>query len=356
MNYRLGVLGYTFLERLNTAFAGSGNAGLLDIVLAALVARKHRQVRRRSEQRNLIRPSGGGQKICMLMAMRAAKGLFHRAIVQSGQAPRALEPAYVDHLARALLAELAVEPGSVRQLQQVPLQKLLTAYHEVYARHCAGGTMEILQGFVPVVDGSARPDIRSATVLHAKRQDTLIIGCTRTEMSQLALASDPSLVGMNEDALSPRCGRCSALLLRPWFAAIDGLIHRSSPWELYLVLTADWPTRSGSIEIGDKQARQAPVYMYRIDWETEADGGRLHSPHTVEISLVFRTLQSEAALTGARPRVEKLSELISSSWISFARLGTPEAEGLPLWPQYEPARRATMIFWQMIRTAPTASA
>lgn len=62
---------------------------------------------------------------------------------------------------------------------------------------------------------------------------------------------------------------------------------------------------------------------------------------------MFRTLQSEAALTGAGPRVEKLSELISSSWISFAKLGTPEAEGFPLWPRYEPARRATMIFDDM---------
>jgi para-nitrobenzyl esterase len=205
--------------------------------------------------------------------------------------------------------------------------------------------MGIVQGFVPVVDGSVIP--RQPFGAGAPPEAAgipLIIGSTRTEMAQYAFGSDPALLSVDDAGL---VGKLRPLLGEETGAIVAGYRQNHpalSSWDLYLIITADWPTRLGSIEIAEKQGRQAPVYMYRVDWNTPVRDGIYRSPHAIEISLIFRTIETAVAMTGGGPRAAQFSDRISESWAAFARTAVPDAPGLPRWPAYETSRRATMIF------------
>ena len=83
--------------------------------------------------------------------------------------------------------------------------------------------------------------------------------------------------------------------------------------------------------------------MYSFDWETPAFGGRLKSPHSIDVPFVFDTLHviGEAH---RKPRAQALADRVSKTWATFARNGDPGNEAIPAWPAYADERRATMIF------------
>src|SRR6185369_12830503 len=154
VNHRLNVLGHLFVDPLDEQFAGAGNAGLLDLVLA-LTWVKDNIARFGGDPDNVtvFGQSGGGQKVSMLLAMPAASGLFHKAIIQSGPAPKALQPAYAADMALRLLAKLRIGRGELRRLQETPLAQIMSAYFQVFRETGGYGVLGILQGFAPVVDG-----------------------------------------------------------------------------------------------------------------------------------------------------------------------------------------------------------
>mgnify|MGYP001968731873 FL=1 len=89
---------------------------------------------------------------------------------------------------------------------------------------------------------------------------------------------------------------------------------------------------------------KAPVYMYRLDWETPVEGGRLKTPHALDIAFVFDNVARSVSYTGTGPEQQRMADLMSDAWIAFARTGNPNTAALPQWPHYSEANRATMIF------------
>ena len=348
-NHRLSVLGHTHLARHGgPRFASSGNAGMLDLVLALRWVRDNIAAFGGDPGNvTIFGQSGGGQKVSCLMAMPAAKGLFHRAVIQSGPMPRALEPTYAEEMANQLLAELKLSRGDVRGLQAMPVGRVMTAYYDVYARNGGTGTMGIVQGFLPVVDGGslpAHPFLAKAPAQSA--QVPLLIGCTRHEMAQYILAADPmaaqgDLAGLQR-RLQPMLGVNTEEIIRAY--------RRTHPdadaWTLHRLITADWPTRRYTRHIAELQSAigAAPVYLYRIDWETPVEGGVLGAPHAIEIPFVFDTLATETAFHGGGPAAQAMADLMSDTWIAFAKSGNPNHARLAQWPPFESRQRATMLF------------
>jgi para-nitrobenzyl esterase len=96
----------------------------------------------------------------------------------------------------------------------------------------------------------------------------------------------------------------------------------------------------------EAQAKHAKVWMYRFDWKSQVpDKEYLNACHAIEVPFVLNTFTSELAdeIIGPNPPMG-LSDAMQDAWISFARAGDPNHKGLPEWPAYEPAHRATMIF------------
>jgi len=123
----------------------------------------------------------------------------------------------------------------------------------------------------------------------------------------------------------------------------------ATPSDLFFLIWTDDPTTVFSNNIAERRAAlgKAPTYRYRFDWETPVLGGRLKSPHTVEMPFVFDNTQVAPGLTGgASPEAVSLAARVSEAWIAFASRGDPNSKksGLPPWPAYDSERRATMLF------------
>jgi len=349
VNHRLNVLGHLFLDRLDPHFAGAGNAGLLDLVLALSWVRDN-IARFGGDPGNvtIFGQSGGGQKVSMLMAMPTAAGLFHKAIVQSGPAPKALEPAYAQQMAGRMLDKLGIATNKLSQLQTLPLERIMRAYFAVFRETGGYGVLGILQGFAPVADGVVLPQHPFDPVApRVSAGVPLLIGTTRTEMTLNTLDQDPTADRMDEQSLQTRLAGLLGHDTERVIKAYRDHHRAASPWELYALITADWPTRLYSIWIAQAKARleRAPVYMYRTDWQTPVASGRLFSPHAIDLSWVLDDTPYSRSFDGGGSQVEHVARQMRDAWVAFARTGNPNATGLPEWPPYRPeAGHATMLF------------
>jgi para-nitrobenzyl esterase len=347
INHRLGALGFTHLGDVGgEQFVHSGNVGMLDAVAAMEWVRDNIERFGGDPNRVMIfGESGGGQKVSMLLGSPPAKGLFHRAVIESGPGVKMMERDRATEIARMLLAEVSLDAKRVTQLQSLPMEKILAAQFAVSAklRNFPG----IIDGFAPVLDPTvlpAHPFYPHASQISA--DIPVIIGNNRTEMT---LFADPAAFSLDETAMKTRV---KAILDDRADEVIE--VYRranphATPSDLFLLIWTDDPTTIFSNNIAERRAAlsKAPTYRYRFDWETPVLGGRLKSPHTVEMPFVFDNTQVAPGLTGgASPEAVALAARVSEAWIAFASRGDPNSKksGLPPWPAYDSKRRATMLF------------
>src|SRR5215831_6553379 len=130
INHRLNFMGFAFLADLGGAeFANTGNAGMLDIVHALKWVRDNIENFGGDPTRVMIfGESGGGRKVGTLLAMPDAKGLFHRAVIESGPSIKVVERNDATFAAQSILDELQIPKKDFRKLQEVPLDKLMPAF------------------------------------------------------------------------------------------------------------------------------------------------------------------------------------------------------------------------------------
>ena len=129
VNHRLNIFGHLDLSAVGgERFAQSGNAGVLDLVAALEWVREH-AARFGGDPGNvtIFGQSGGGGKVSALLAMPSAKGLFHKAIIQSGASVRFAERERTTRLADAVLKHLGLGPTELDALQALPLERLQEA-------------------------------------------------------------------------------------------------------------------------------------------------------------------------------------------------------------------------------------
>jgi para-nitrobenzyl esterase len=342
VNHRLNVLGYAYLGELGGPdFAKSGNAGILDLVQSLEWVRDNIE-RFGGDPKNVMifGESGGGSKVCTLLAMPCAKGLFHRAAIESGPGILAMEREHATRVAEGLLTELGLKPNQVRELQKLPLERIMTAYFATGAAMSSGMGR---RGFAPVLDGESLPRHPFSPDAPPVSADVpILIGYNRTE-GEFFLLSDPGAKKMSEDDLKRRVktlfGDNGQRLIDLYRKTDPGL----SPYQLFVLIQTDSGMGVNSIRIAERKsaAGRAPAYLYNFNWDTPAEG--LTSPHTLEIPFVFNNIQIAKLLTGAGPPAFELANKVSDSWVAFARTGNPNSPGLPKWPAYDEKNRATMV-------------
>jgi len=289
--------------------------------------------------------SGGGAKVCTLLAMPAAKGLYHRAAVQSGSWLRCTPRDDATATARAVLAELGISAARIDEIQSVPVQKLLSlkagAMVPLPPRRGA-----LRMGYAPVVDGKILPQHPFDPVATPVSADIpLLVGCTRNEATLFYLR-DESVFTLDEAGLRTRVlemmDETVATRLIDTYKKANPAANAS---EIFLLIASDRLARRDSIRLAERKFAQgrAPVYMYLFTWNSPALNGRLRAPHTVEIPFVFDNTDIPAVMTKS-PTAKALAEKTSNAWIAFARSGNPNHGGLPSWPAYNTGERSTMLF------------
>jgi para-nitrobenzyl esterase len=343
VNHRLNVFGYLYLDKYGEQFRGSGNAGMLDLVMALEWVRDNiAQFGGDPENVMIFGESGGGWKVTSLMAMDAAKGLFHRAAAQSGPALTLMEAETAATATEALVSELGLDAASIDKMREIPVSELIAATRKVVAQgiRVAGR---------PVIDGVHLHRHPFAPDAPAQSMNVpLLIGSMQSEMSLLIGASQPDLFALTWETLP------AALE-----AAIDGVdagvviqgyraLHPdiSAPNLFFEATTDHGVFGRDNFILADRKAAQggAPVYQYYVSWRSPVEGGKWGATHALDIGFVFDNVAKSASMSGVGDKQQALADAMSEAWLAFARSGNPNHAGLPTWPRYDAETKATMVF------------
>jgi len=342
LNYRLGAFGFLQLEDR----PGSGNLGLLDQV-AALEWVRANIAAFGGDPGNvtLFGQSAGAMSVAALLMVPAAKGLFHRAIVQSGSAEAVVDAAQAAAVTGEFLGLLGIEKSSTERLLDLPMAELLRAQQELGAAMRARGGLGL--PFGPVVDGV----VLTGQPLDAVRDGAaagipLIVG-TNLEEGRMFTELVPDAPPVGPEVLSAVAGTffpdgAEAL------EAFRCLERDVTPSGLFAAVLGEHMFRAPGIRLARAQeqaqmrAGLAPaVWSYLFSWPSTAMGGRLGACHSLELPFVFDTLGAPGTdrFTGPdAPQV--LADEISGAWAQFARHGTPGDD----WPAYDTESRWTRVF------------
>jgi para-nitrobenzyl esterase len=338
LNHRLGAFGYLYLgSEAGPEYASSELTGMLDIVQALRWVKDNiAQFGGDPNNVTIFGQSGGGGKVCTLTAMPTAQGLFHKAIVESGASVHLGSIADAAATRDKLLALLNMKSVDMDKLRSLSTQEL----------NAANGKAGLL-AFMPVVDGtivSFSPFDPVASPLSA--QVPIMVGSTKDEATNVFL-TDPTWQIMTDADLLKRVSASVGAERAPKVIEMyRSAAPNDKPMHLWTSIVTDQMFTHNSIVLAERKVAQhaAPVYMYKIDWDSPVLGGKLRSPHAVELPFVFDNVDVSAGLVGAGPTQTQMAELMSRSFAAFARTGNPNVQGYPHWPAYTLEKRETFIY------------
>jgi len=345
VNHRLNVFGYLHLAELGgPEWADSGNAGMLDLI-ASLEWVRDSIARFGGDPGNvtIMGESGGGSKVSTLLAMPAAAGLFHKAVIQSGPGLTGVPAEAATTSAEAVLGELGVDVKNLSTLKSLRSEELLAGLEAAQA--AAGGGFGGLR-LAPVVDGSHLPRHPFTPDAPTTARDVpVLIGFNKDEWT-IFNSAEPWFGQLTEAGLVERSAAVAGEKADALLAAERGHHPDYSPTYLYNVLMSDARMLIGSALLAERKAAQAgaPVYMYYLTWDTPVGDGILKSPHTLDMPFMFANVDRSVGLTGDSPEARSLEQQMSGAWLAFAHTGDPNHAGLPEWPAYDAEDRSTMIF------------
>jgi para-nitrobenzyl esterase len=340
LNHRLNAFGYLYLGELGgEKFADSGNAGQLDLVLALKWVRDNIEEFGGDPNNVMIfGESGGGGKVSAILATPAAKGLFHRAAIESGPGLRGTSREAGTKMAKQILAALELEPNQLDELQQLPASRLVEAVKAV--------TQGSPLGFGPVVDGRTLPRDPFTPDAPAISADVpIIVGYNKDETT--VLFPPPGVFSLDWTTLPEKLAPVLGEKTDKVVAVCRKLYPQASASDLYFQITTEAGMGQGSITLAERKSEQgkAPAFLYRLEWETPVEGGRLRTPHSLDLALVFDNVAKSDSIIGqGAAEAQKVADAMSSAWLAFARTGRPDGSGVPHWPPYNTKTRPTMVF------------
>ena len=341
INYRLGPFGFLQLDDIFGAeYAASGNCGLLDQVAALQWVHDNIAAFGGDPDKvTVFGESAGSMSIGALLAMPAAKGLFHQAMMQSGLPIPMRSMDTARQTARHVLSSLQVGAKDLGKLQEVPAAALLEAAQSV------SETTSLT--WRPTEDGVAIPcSLPDSLAAGCARDIPILIGCNLNECT-LWTALDSTWTKAMDDDDRVR------LFVKRWGPIAEGVAGFYTEGKSGIELS-DSLTQMRSYQLFGapiqklvrRQIGQGPVWVYRFDWPSTAFGGVLKACHSLEIPFVFNTISEPqtVVMTGDSPDRAGLANQLHHAWIAFAHRGDPNTPEIPHWPQYDLAQRATMLF------------
>jgi para-nitrobenzyl esterase len=349
-NHRLNVYGYLNLIELGgDEYASSANVGMLDLVAVLRWVRDNiTNFGGDPSCVTIFGQSGGGGKVLALMAMPVAKGLFHRAIVQSGPFLKALSPDYSRRVAELVLAELGLSKSQVSELQEISVNRLSGAAAEAMKKMPPhkSSLREVYgeDNWGPTVDGSilphhpfdpGAPEISAnVPLLTGTNLHEAVSGLDRADVNAMRMEELHRL-------LSEQFGDRSKEIIDAYRRDYP----QATPFDLYATIAAA-PFRRPAFEQATRKAAlgTAPAYTYVYGWRTPVLDGRPGPFHAAEIAFTFDNAEICDHYSGGTAEALALSKQMSTAWVNFARTGNPNHNGLPQWPAYTSEQRPTMYF------------
>jgi para-nitrobenzyl esterase len=264
--------------------------------------------------------------------------------MQSGFSLTAITPEAATKMTQSILDALHLRADRLDALQRMPVAQILAALQKV-----TGGSPF---GIGPVVDGRSLPRHPFTPDAPATSRDVpVLLGYNATETTYLF--PPPGAFDLDWPGLTAQLGK--ALPGQDVAKVIEGWRKRhpnASPSDLYFAITteATMGLNAGTLAVRKAEQGAAPAFLYRLEWQTPVAGGRMRSPHTLDIPLVFDNIAKAPGLIGTgTEQARHVSDAMSAAWLAFARTGSPNAAGLSSWPAFSARNRETMVFDVMSR-------
>ena len=348
VNHRLNVVGFLDLSAYGEKYKYSGNVGIMDLV-AALEWVKNNISNFGGDPSNVLifGQSGGGGKVSTLLGTPSAKGLFQKAIIQSGGA-RLTDQKTSRRVAEYTLIYAGLEKSQVDELQKIPYDELADASSKAMKKVGEESGVRGRFGFGmmwgPTGDGDYIPRHPFGITGPPESKDIpLIVGSTLNEFQSLPNPRPRGRENWSLDEvkafLKERYGDKTGAMI----AAYQKTYPKMKPNEWILV---DTMARTSALNTARLKANQqgAPVYNYLFSWQSPILDYFWRAGHSMEIPFVFNNAEIGKQSTGAGKEVYELTDKVSQAWINFAGTGNPNHKGLPNWAAFTTEDGATMIF------------
>ncbi|RRQ49375.1 carboxylesterase/lipase family protein [Maribacter algicola] len=351
INHRLNVLGFLDLSAYGEKYKHSANNSILDMVMALeWVKANIENFGGDPNNVTVFGQSGGGAKVNTLMAMPKAKGLFHKAINQSGAMRSGiLEKEDTQAIAAETISILGLDASNIDSIQKIPFEVLADAsakaLQNVAQKMKDAGKPVIGFGlnWGPSRDGEDLPfQVNSNEAFEMSRNIPLLIGTVKNEFAPFANmrflnASEAEIMKHIKDTYKDKADDYIAAVKKAY-------PNDKDPKDL---LDVDTMFRPGAVAQANRKSSLeggAPVYMYLFTWQSPVFDGKYKSLHCMELPFVFNTVDKANHMTGGGAEAHTLADKMSQAWINFATTGNPNTDSLPEWPAYSEENTATMHF------------
>jgi para-nitrobenzyl esterase len=348
INYRLGMLGFLRLKDVTGGKTpATGNEGMMDQV-AALKWVKDNIAAFGGDPDNItvFGESAGAISIAYLMAMPSARGLFHKAILESGSGDFAISLGDANANGRLFLETAGIKEGDAKAVQALTPPQLLEIEKKMIAGRLGKGKNPEVTVSAPVVDKEKIPDeiIELARQGYSKEIPTLV-GTNLNEW-KLFTMMEPGFEKIDEAGMLGRLNATMSVndartLVAAYRQARAGRGELTTPAEIFTAIFGDCMFRMPGLVLTEtQQSNQQAAYNYLFTWKSPAMGGVLGACHGLEIGFVFGVY--DEMFFGSGPEADKLAKCIQDAWLAFAHTGDPSCESIGRWPVYG-SKRMTMI-------------
>ena len=342
INHRLNVLGFLDLSAVDEKYAQSANVGMMDVVAALQWV--HDNIENfGGDPANvtIFGQSGGGGKVATLLYTPSAKGLFHKAIMQSGVAGKYRTKEESQKIGIDILEELGLKKSEVDQLQTIPYDVLLEAGKKAIAKTQKSG-FGVLD-WAPSCDGTFIPLQPGDDGAEMLAMDVpLIIGSNQVEFGSFG---NRDLLLADEATITKELECTYGDQTEAYIAAFKQAYPTTKlPSDMMDVDILFRPMMMNFATLRASVANAAPVYNYLFKWNAPHLNGLLKSSHCMELAFVFNNIERTEEYNGGTPEAYALANKISSAWASFAHTGNPNSGVLPEWTPFTPENGATMLF------------
>lgn len=338
LNHRLGPIGFTDFSAVDKKYSDSGNVGILDIVAALKwVHANIKEFGGDPANVTIMGQSGGGAKVCTLVAMDETAGLISKAVALSGNITTAIDRSYSSELGKYICKRA----GGMESILKMSWKEYIDFANAAAAEFNSKMSNGMMRGsFGPVADGyhippgtfyreSASPS-NSIPMLFSST--TAERGLSRYNAALEEMDKDKAVKLINQ-SLNTANGEAI-------FNAYEKIFPDQKPIDV--VNMAVNPRDGVILAANAKAVQDAPVYLAWFGWNPPIFDGRMKAFHCLDICFWFKNTDLMLTHTGGGPRPRALSDKMSAALLAFMRTGCPDTKALPKWTEYTPENGATM--------------